>query len=253
METTFDNFNLHFCEINGKSFMVVKPSERMGDAEYDRLKEHIEKFGGHWREAVGGFCFGVDESLVYNRRHSAEVLQYFPTPELLVNRMVQLSGIEDYVKTGSKAVLLEPSAGEGRILDGVANKIGNMDDVYAVEISDTNAEVLRSKGYRCVCDSFENFFDENKHKNLGITHVIMNPPFSKSRDIKHTIMAYELMSKGGVLVGIISENSLYWKSKVSEEFKSWLERKNAYIEEVPYGTFKESGTLVDTLLIKIIK
>ena len=147
METTFDGFNLHFCEINGKSFMVLKPCERLADAEYDEMKVQIEKYGGHWREALGGFCFGVDESLMYNRRQSAEVLQYFPTPEWLVNRMIQLSGIKEYVDMRGDACLLEPSAGEGRVLDGVRAKLGDFGKIYAVEISKDNANTLRRKGY----------------------------------------------------------------------------------------------------------
>ena len=67
------------------------------------------------------------------------------------------------------------------------------------------------------------------------------------------MMAYNMLQSGGTLVGIISENVLYYKDQVSLEFQQWLKEHKAEIIPVEYGAFKESGTTVDTVIIKIVR
>ena len=65
--------------------------------------------------------------------------------------------------------------------------------------------------------------------------------------------AYDLLKDGGRLVAIVSENSLYYKNRYSALFSRWLKDVNAYIEHVSTGSFKESGTMVDTVIVVINK
>jgi hypothetical protein len=43
------------------------------------------------------------------------------------------------------------------------------------------------------------------------------------------------------------------ENKKSVDFREWLNENNAETVDVPAGAFKESGTLIATKIIKIIK
>ncbi len=147
--------------------------------------------------------------------------------------------------------MLEPSAGHGDLLDAIPSYIHQSE--WVVEPDSINAEVLRSKGHLVEETTFEDFAKYNKKLKNTMDFVIMNPPFSGSRDVLHTMLAYEFLHKGGTLVSLVSENSLYYENEHSDKFRRWLKDVNAYIEETPYGSFKDSGTTVDTVIIKIKK
>ena len=81
----------------------------------------------------------------------------------------------------------------------------------------------------------------------------MNPPFSDSQDIKHITHAFSFLKSGGVLVAIACEGPFFRQDKKSTSFREFLESHNAEVIQLPEGTFKESGTMVRTRLIKIEK
>lgn len=125
---------------------------------------------------------------------------------------------------------------------------------YAIESTNRNFEILKSKGYNAKHMTFENFYEKIAQKDdLDINRVIMNPPFSCQRDITHTMMAYDLLNQDGILVAIISKNSLYYKTDKTIKFNKFLKDTGAIIEPVEYGAFKESGTTVDTIIINKIR
>ena len=62
-------------------------------------------------------------------------------------------------------------------------------------------------------------------------------------------MAYDLLKPGGTLVSVFPENRLYYKDNESVKFQKWLKENKAYVEDVPYGSFQEVGTMVDTVLV----
>ena len=238
--------------IDNTEFLVFKPNKDITDSEYDEIKPYMEKMGGHWRERVKAFVFSLDSLKRNEYSQWKEDTQFFPTPKNIAKRAVKLSGVRDY-SYKSKTCILEPSAGQGGLLDIIHNYVDDNIDEYIVEPIESNADILAHKGYSVERKTFEDFYDEHKDDEKHITHVIMNPPFSHSRDIKHTMMAFELLKSGGTLISIISENALYYDNEYSNIFKDWCKKNNAYIESIPYGSFKDSGTTVDTVIIKVVK
>lgn len=234
-------FDISNIEIDNDNFLLMKPIEVLTDNEYDNLKPMIESMGGHWRERVKGFIFSKDILLKNSCASWKEENQFFPTPQNIAKRVVELAEINE------KSIVLEPSAGTGALLDNLLIYT----KLYVVEPYYPNIQTLKNKKYDVIQSTFENFFET--YKNEKITNIIMNPPFSKQRDIKHILMAYELLEKNGVLVAIMSENSLYYNTELTKNFNLFLKEKNAYIENIPYGSFKESGTTVDTVIVKIKK
>lgn len=88
-----------------------------------------------------------------------------------------------------------------------------------------------------------------EYKMRGFDRIIMNPPFSNSQDAKHILHAYSLLKDGGTLVSVASSSIQTREGKVYDELRElpieWF--------EVNSGAFKESGTMVNTVILRIIK
>jgi 16S rRNA G1207 methylase RsmC len=70
----------------------------------------------------------------------------------------------------------------------------------------------------------------------------MNPPFADGADIKHILHARTFLNPGGKLVAICA-NGPRQQAALQPLASSW--------EPLPAGTFKESGTNVNTVLLTI--
>lgn len=154
----------------------------------------------------------------------------YPTPQDLAERMVQLAEVDE------TCCVLEPSAGTGNLIRAMPDC-----EITACEIS---AELCAELGtinkeiYVSNCDFLQ--FDHGAIYDA----VIMNPPFSGGADIKHILHALTMLTSGGVLVAICANGSRQ---------RAALTDKAEYWEDLPQGTFKSSGTLVNTALLVIRK
>lgn len=236
--------------IGEKEFRILRPSKPMTDAEYNEIKPWIENIGGHWRERVKGFTFDGDLDIRNKVSKWREDNQFFPTPKQVAKRVVQVSGLIEENKD-KRIKVLEPSAGHGALLDEIPKSLDI--DFYIVEPYNENVSVLDDKGYDAYEMNFETFSRLHKNEKGTFDYVLMNPPFSKSRDVLHTMTAYKFLKPDGILVAVISENALYYENDESKKFRDWLKSVDYTIEDVPYGLFKESGTTVDTVIIKVVK
>lgn len=241
--------NYKYYKHNDSYYLDVGP---MTDEEYFLLKPIVAYLGGHWREKYRSFVFEDDikekfEDCLLNGFQISddykykEKNQFYPTPKNIAKRVVELAEIKD----GN--TVLEPSAGRGGLLDQIDVRC----NIIAVEPLDDNVKVLVEKGYECVTTTFEDFYEHNKQKQFE--RIVMNPPFSEQRDIKHLLMAYELLKEDGILTAIISENALYYRTDWSDKLNEFLKETDAYIEPIPTRSFKESGTAIETIIVKIKK
>lgn len=222
----------------------------ISDNEYDLLKPIVEHLGGHWREKTKCFIFykNVKDTLDYYVANGVtpteqylwqEETQYYPTPVEVANRVVELAEITEGCS------VLEPSAGRGNLLDCIGVKC----DILAIEPLSENCKYLESKGYNYGITTFE-----KAYKTLpNFNRVVMNPPFSGQRDIKHVMMAYSLLNPEGVLVSVMSENALYYETEISADFRAFLKKNKAYVEAVPALSFAENGTTIETVIVTIKK
>ncbi len=224
--------------------------DKLSDEEYDKVKPFVEHLGGHWRERYNCFVFPEDVRDLFEKypsksfSASAEYLwrektQFFPTPKLVAERVVELAEIETH------HIVLEPSAGQGALLDCIKVDC----PIMCVEPLLENVEILRNKGYVCYRGEFENYYSPD----IQYDRIIMNPPYANQNDIKHVKMAYDMLAKGGILVAVISENALYYQTDLSIEFNEFLTKENVFVEAVSPRAFEESGTTIETVIIKIVK
>ena len=166
-------------------------------------------------------------------------IDFFPTPPALADRIVREADIQEGMS------VLEPSAGKGDLLDAVRRAQPDA-RLEAVELSGDLRELLDAKGYALVGSDFE------KHDGR-YDRIVMNPPFSDSRDIKHVRRAYDMLNPGGRLVAIMGEGAFFRSDKSAADFREWLDSVGGYSEKLPEGSFKSAfrPTGVATRLVVI--
>ena len=83
---------------------------------------------------------------------------------------------------------------------------------------------------------------------------IGNPPFAKLQSIKHFNHMVELLNQNGQLICILPSGD-YDKSssiKLRQEFTKFVD-DNCEVIHLDSGDFKESGTMVKTIIVKYVK
>jgi len=161
--------------------------------------------------------------------------QLFPTPADLAQRMVELADIQPGMR------VLEPSAGTGNILAALAlshiKPVRPGGTVVAVEINVNLANHLKE-----IADEVHND-DFLECKDLGqFDRIVMNPPFIHGADIKHIKHAASMLAPDGYLVAICAGGP---------NQKKELEPMADLWEPLPAATFKDSGTMVNSVLLTI--
>lgn len=158
---------------------------------------------------------------------------YFPTPDSVIEQMIDEAALEYGM------CILEPSAGDGRIIR--ATQKGHPDlTITGYEI---NPDRARDAGVRCF--DFMQVWPVDDYDR-----VIMNPPFSHGRWYKHVLHAYKFLKPGGRLVAIIPNGAI--NQKYQEE---WNLMMRGFVNEIPLpkGTFKESDTMIETRILVVEK
>lgn len=175
------------------------------------------------------------------RAKSTEVvrdLQFYPTPEAVIERLIE--GLDLRGKR-----ILEPSCGDGRIMDALRAKGA---DVWGVEIDRCRAMEARAKGHKVIRDNFLTF-DPGVCLD-GCTPflfdmVVMNPPFYGKHYAKHVRHALRFLNPGGTLTAILPATARYDHGLLDDLKPQW--------QDLPVGAFSESGTNVCTTICTIRK
>ena len=265
------------CTVEGN--VVKLPQGQLDKKLYGEVKKALEKIGGSWKGGkVFGFIFSSDPSELLSeiaggvKRNIKKEFQFYATPTHLSKRLVELACLED------GDVILEPSAGQGSILD-VVKALGLNVKIDCCELMPENKKVLEDKGYEVQWGDFLALNEDWKY-----TKIIANPPFAKNQDIKHVRKMYNHLEDTGKVVAIMSTSWIQSSLKEAKAFKAWLDddgyftddrnapmqkqwhifgnigesaqftRKNGdtvYIETLDSTHFKESGANVKTCIVVI--
>lgn len=228
---------------------VIKlPSVQLDRNVYLQVKKSLELIGGKWKSGkVQGFVFEQDPTELLARIAGGgecnlkKEFQFFATPATIADHLVALANIRPTDK------VLEPSAGRGAIVNAIHRLYPNM-VVDGCELMDLNVTFLEKiPNFRLVG---RNFLTEcNGKYNV----IVANPPFAKNQDINHIMKMESLIYPGGCLVSIASIHWQFVMGKKEQLFRKWLEEHNAEIIPIDPGEFNESGTRVETCIIRIVK
>lgn len=218
--------------------------------DYVELMKVLEVMGGKWskkdkchifdcdnlQEAIDEICDTmevVDVKVLYQ--------QYYTPPEL-AKRLVELACISDIDS------VLEPSAWRGAIVQAIIEK--NPINLTAVEIDPNNYNHLRSNYFMQQTNRHlveRDFLWRDREKKFD--KIVANPPFSKSQDVKHILKMYEHLREWGRIVSIASSAIRTRSGKLYDDFHAL---KPEFIE-IEDGAFKESGTMVNSVIVIINK
>lgn len=164
-------------------------------------------------------------------------LQYYPTPQKIVDSILD----DIYQLAGQK--VLEPSCGCGRFLDGLRKRKARG---YGFEVDAGRAAIARAKGHTVYLG---NFLEAAPTGDYDL--VVMNPPFYGKHYAKHVQHAFEFLKPGGKLIAILPATARYDHGLLDD-----LGRSASYggrWDDLPVGAFSESGTNINTTILKIFE
>ncbi len=234
------------CRVEGN--ILYLPDRQLDRKDYEAVNKVLTALGGKWNRKEKGhiFDYSPDEALeevvlAGEYTDMKKEFQFFETPESLAVKLCDMAEIK------SDSCVLEPSVGKGRIADEIYKR--KPKGLLCIEKNESFKEVLKSKDY---CVKYGDFL-ELPNEMFVQDRIVMNPPFSKQQDIDHVYKAFDVLLPGGILVAVMSKSPFFRTNKKSEEFRDFLDINGAEIIELPEGTFKESGTMVNACVIKIKK
>lgn len=237
---------------------LLKITRQLERPLYTAVNKVLEAAGGKWnRSAKAHVFFGsaedaMEQIILTGQIAVPEDFGQFFTPDALAQRIIDMADI----KPGMH--ILEPSAGQGALAlraaqacmgveikhdDGSRSYIDD-GHVACCEILPHNRQILDRRGFHLIGDDFmalrgQFYFDR----------VVMNPPFAKRADVHHITKAHGLLRPDGKLVAIASAAVEFRDDRLGREFRALVASHNGTIEPLPPGSFKESGTMVNTVIV----
>ena len=230
---------------------VKLPDVKLDRKLYMEVAKHLELIGGKWKGGkTQAFEFKTDPTSLLEKLTEGDKVnlkkefQFFATPADLAKEMIY------YAELYNGLTVLEPSAGQGAIINAIHALQPSLTVDYC-ELMDVNRMILEKiSNVRFMCDDFLELPEDG---NFQYDRIIANPPFNKNQDIDHIKKMYNHLKEGGILVTLCSKHYIQSKNKKETSFNNWLIKLDALINVIPSGTFKKSGTNVETILIVIKK
>lgn len=222
---------------------------------YAQYKKALVSMGGRWVSSKQSIVFTkdafdlIDELTTLGTCTLDKPFGFFETPTVNSNDLAKWAGIEN---APEEAVMLEPEAGGGNLV--AAGLLYGIKSITAVEVWPDNVKKLSER-----FDGKDVWVMEADFMKLSITvmgrydFILMNPPFGKGAEMSHVLHAWSFLVEGGTLAAIMPTSIQFGTTKAHEEFRAFIKDNNGVIEPLPSGTFKESGTMVNTVRVKISK
>jgi hypothetical protein len=163
-------------------------------------------------------------------------LQYYPTPTKTVDYV-----LDHYIGDWTGMRVLDPSCGCGRFLDGLRKRKAR---AYGIELDPKRVAEARAKGHSVV---LTNFLETSATGDFDV--VVMNPPFYGKHYAKHVRHAFEFLKAGGTLIAILPATARYDHGMLDDLGTARYDRWN----DLPVGSFSESGTNINTTVLRIFK
>lgn len=233
------------CIMNGNALQIPAQLERK---LYEQTNKVLVAAGGKWNRKAKAHLFdgeaeaAIDPILLTGEITLPSNFGYFPTPPAIAAKVIEAAEIKN------THWVLEPSAGTGALASLAAPLCRK---IVCYELQAKNVAVLRTIPHVGVVHEMD-FLEAEKEKPPPIyDRIVMNPPFARGDDMKHVLHALRFLAKGGRLVSITSPSWTFRQGKLGDEFRQMIQDRKATAVHLPAGSFKESGTMVNTMMITI--
>lgn len=231
--------------------VVILPNEQLERDEYEKVAHVLNKLGGKWNRKKGGFLFDFDPTA-----RLAEVLeagkpinlqqqfQTFYTPPALAARMAEMLDIQ----LGD--CVTDPGGGRGALIQACLDLFASPGYFHmnTFELMPENYEFLAQKYPYPVLKLIGRDFLQTP-EDYRTDKVIANPPFKNNQDIDHIGKMWEITKPGGKIVTIASTAWTFGETIKQTAFRNFVNKFASLDEELPRGTFSESGTEVPARLL----
>lgn len=174
-------------------------------------------------------------------KETIKKFQFYPTPKEVAEYLVELADINN------RDVILEPSAWLWNIADIIVKN--EYLDLVLIELDEQKCYELINRQFKTINEDFLKFNESHVDFDTKFDKIIANPPFSKSQDVKHILHMYDLLNEWWRIVSVAS-SSVQWREwKLYDELRSL----NPEFIELPAWSFKESWTMVNSVIVLINK
>ena len=165
----------------------------------------------------------------------AKDLQFYWSPPAVVEAALEFASVwsrQQYSGKRPELRVLEPSCGDGRILDGIAARGYRS---LGIEYHPGRAAQARAKGHSVLTSNFL-----EQPATADFDRVVMNPPFYGRHYAHHVRHALGFLKPGGMLVAILPATARYDHDELNGE---WC--------DLPVASFADAGTNVPTTLLRM--
>lgn len=256
---------LEKAEIGERTVKLVGQLERK---LYVAVNKVLEGASGKWDRKLQAHVFERDPRELLGlaiatgvAKNVKQELQAFYTPAAVAGKVVKLADLE------WGQLVLEPSCGDGALAEHAAGELmfsapvvkGSAPPgsaaraaVRCYEIDPVAIKKARERGFQ---DAERLDFLEVPPEPI-FDRVVMNPPFAKGAALEHVLHAFSFLKAGGKLVSVmpgLKAGSYTARAAVKKAFEALLVLGDAFREDLPPGSFRESGTDVAVHLLRLTK
>ncbi len=233
--------------------VVVLPPGQLPRALYDKVDKVLRAAGGKWNRKTKAHEFTDDATDIIEQAiltgevgNPKQELGVFYTPAQIARKAAGMLRLD---RTG--LTLLEPSAGMGALAiaarDAATLDIGTGSalDITCLDILPKHVVALKALGFEC--SAVADFLKERCGALEQYDRILMNPPFARQDDARHFLHALGFLKPGGRIVAIMSPAVTFRDTELYREMRALP--GGLQIEHLPAGSFKESGTMVNTVIV----
>lgn len=235
--------------------VVVLPEGQLDRKLYEKVNKVLTAAGGKWSRSAKAHVFTDDATDVIEQAlltgeisSQKQELGVFYTPPALAITAAQALRLDF-----SGITVLEPSAGMGA-LALAAREAAQADDercswakIDCFDILAKHVTELARLGFTAAQVDFLNVEPEDGFQRYD--RIIMNPPFARQADASHFLHAVKFLKPGGRMVAIMSASVTFRETAAYRQVRKMVADAGGSIEMLPAGSFKESGTGVNTALV----
>ena len=228
--------------IDGRAVTITSQLDR---GLYENVNKALVALGGKWNRSARAHLFPDDPSdAIENAQMTGMVVDlkkaydFFETPPSVVDALLGDACIPE----GSVSIL-EPSAGRGAIAGAIRTHYPKA-KLQVCELMPENRGFLMRHQFEVIGDDFL------KLHGKRFDRIVMNPPFSKQQDVDHVLHARSLLENDGILAAVMAAGITFRDNAKTNLLKSLIKGRGR-IDPLPEGSFKVSGTAVNTVIVQL--